>query len=303
VLLTCFGARQSAAKARRRLEAQLRSAGDSVLDTTVLQVDARRKTSVYDPRRIVAGTLTAMLTWGVFGLVSGGVPSLIVSAALGAAWGGWVAYHFVHHVSKAQLARLAEQLPAPSSALLTFARTSDPARLLESAARHQPTAASAAFIADDLTAQVLIGGAREEMPAAPRPSASSPAAGDESGRLSMIVVRYTDPDAAGEIAAEIATRRDPADGLEVELVERTEASGRRHVTDPRFAPGAIAKYNVQSWAGLGLVCGALAGITGGGGLLGVLEGGVVTAVAWGLFGLAAGALYGLWVGRAISPGA
>jgi uncharacterized membrane protein len=37
-----------------------------------------------------------------------------------------------------------------------------------------------------------------------------------------------------------------------------------------------------------------------GGLLGILEGGVVTAVAWGLFGLAAGALYGLWVGRAIS---
>ena len=264
----------------------------------MLQVDANHKASVYDPRRVVAGALTAMLTWGVFGLVSGGVPSLIVSAALGAVWGGWVAHHFVHHAGEHQLVRLGEQLPASSSVLLTFAEASDPGRLLESAANRQPSAASVALIADDLMAQVLIGGGAEEPSAAQQGAADMP--GDGSGRLRMIVIRYPDPESADKVAAEIAARHDAADRLEVELFERTESSGRRHITDPRFGTGAIAKANVGGWAVLGLVCGALAGITGGGGLLGILEGGVLTAVAWGLFGLAAGALYGLWAGRAVS---
>src|SRR5262245_14380748 len=137
-LLVCFDGQKSAARARRPLESQLRSSGNVLLDTTVLRIDERHRASVYDPRRVVAGALTAMLTWGVFGLVSGGVPSLIGSAALGAAWGGWVAHRFVHHASKEQLVRLGEQLPASSSALLTFAEISDPGRLLESAASHQP---------------------------------------------------------------------------------------------------------------------------------------------------------------------
>jgi hypothetical protein len=50
---------------------------------------------------------------------------------------------------------------------------------------------------------------------------------------------------------------------------------------------------------LGLIAGALAGLTGDG-LFGFVGGGVLTAIAWGLFGLVAGALYGHWAGRTIS---
>jgi hypothetical protein len=57
---------------------------------------------------------------------------------------------------------------------------------------------------------------------------------------------------------------------------------------------------VRSWTVLGLICGGLAGLTGGHGFVGFLEGGLVTGIAWGLFGAAAGVLYGLWVGRTIS---
>src|ERR1044071_3532423 len=69
------------------------------------------------------------------------------------------------------------------------------------------------------------------------------------------------------------------------------------------ARGRTASPSVPPEAGAsspGLVCGALAGATGGGGFVGFLEGGLVTGVAWGLFGLGAGALYGLWAGRATS---
>jgi hypothetical protein len=71
-LFVCFGGKKSAAKARRLLERQLRSGGNRVFDTTVLQVDDKHKARVHDPHRVVAGALTATLTWAVFGLITGG---------------------------------------------------------------------------------------------------------------------------------------------------------------------------------------------------------------------------------------
>ena len=76
VLLVCFDKLKAAAKARHSLDQKLRSGGDALLDTVILQVNAKHKVSVYpprrDPRRVVQGTLTAALTWGLFGLVAGG---------------------------------------------------------------------------------------------------------------------------------------------------------------------------------------------------------------------------------------
>jgi hypothetical protein len=51
---------------------------------------------------------------------------------------------------------------------------------------------------------------------------------------------------------------------------------------------------------LGLIFGAIGGYAGGGGILGFLGGGLVTAVVWGAFGAFAGALYGLFVGNVLS---
>ena len=71
VALVCFANKKGAATTQRALEERLRSSGNKVLQTTILQVNGKHKASVHDPRRVVAGTLTAALTWGLFGLVAG----------------------------------------------------------------------------------------------------------------------------------------------------------------------------------------------------------------------------------------
>ena len=90
VLLVCFDKLKAAGKIRHSLDGRLESQGDARLDTVVVRVNAKHKASVYDPRRVVQGTLTALLTWGVFGLVAGGSrawPSGPSSARSMAGWG------------------------------------------------------------------------------------------------------------------------------------------------------------------------------------------------------------------------
>ena len=82
VLLACFSGIKAAGKARRGLDAQLKAQGDALLDTVVLRVNAKHKVSVHDPRRVMQGTLTALLTWGLFGLVAGGLKSAAIWAIL-----------------------------------------------------------------------------------------------------------------------------------------------------------------------------------------------------------------------------
>ena len=298
VLLVCFAEPKLAAKARRPLDGKLRSGGDVILDTVVLKVDEQHKPSVYDPRRVLAGTLTPTLTWGLFGLVAGGVQSLVIWAVLGAVCGGLYSYYSysVRHVTKGQLAHIAARLPAGSSALLTFAETSDPRRVLAATADHAPAVASVAMISEDLSTRVFAG---TENPV--EVSHSSTAQGlplDQTAMLSMIMLRYPDPDGAKRTASRIATGDATAEGaIEVELVIKTDRDGHRHVSDPKLGVAAVAKSDVISWGAFGVVCGAIAGGVSGGG---ILKGGVVTGIGWGLFGLFAGSLYGLWAGRSVS---
>lgn len=62
----------------------------------------------------------------------------------------------------------------------------------------------------------------------------------------------------------------------------------------------MAKSDVLSWGGFGVIFGAIARAAGNGGILSALKHGVVTGIAWALFGLVAGALCGLWAGRSVS---
>jgi hypothetical protein len=110
-LLVCFTTRKGAAKARRPLEARLRASGHTLVDTTILQVDGKHKASVHAPRRVVMGAAISMATWGVFGLLTGGVSSLIASALIGAVLGGVMAYREGHHTTDAQLAGSASNSP------------------------------------------------------------------------------------------------------------------------------------------------------------------------------------------------
>src|SRR5262249_20501942 len=288
VLLGCFAGAKQAARKRRFLESRLRGEGNHVLETTIVGVDRAGKVSVHDPRRVLVGAATAALTWGLFGLVSGGWPSLLVSAVLGAAWGAWVARSLVHHLSAAQLAKAGGHLPRDSSALLLFTDGAKAESMLSAAEAAEATVASVASIADDLSATVLPvegdGGSTDE----------------HADQLSMVLVRYHDVAAAKEVVGRIAADNQKKQSLDVELLIEIDSTGRRRVSDPKLGAGAVARYNVRSWTLLGLVCGALAGLTGGRGVAGIFESGLVTGIAWGLFGAAAGALYGLWVGRTIS---
>ena len=93
------------------LDRRIAEAGDTVLDEVVLRVDARHGTRVYDPRRVLAGALTAALTWGVFGLLTGGVASGGLWAIIGAVCGGLYAYFAEHLFTKDELKRLGQHLP------------------------------------------------------------------------------------------------------------------------------------------------------------------------------------------------
>lgn len=294
MLLVFFGGQRSAGRAHRELKRRIRARGAVVLDTTVLEIDGERNASVRDPRRVVAGAATSTLPWGVFGLLSGGVASMVASAALGAIWGGAAAFYRGHHATKAQLARLGEQLPSSSSALLMFAETGEPGDLLKAAARSRPSTASVAAISDDLTGRVLV--AQADRSTVERTATT---ATEGLPRLSMILVRYRDRAGARAVAAQLEAVKLQTKP-EVELVVETDADGRRCVIDPELGAGAIARYNLASWTLLGLVCGAIGGAIGDGGFFGLFNASLLTALAWGVFGAAAGALYGSWAGRAVS---
>ncbi len=76
VLLACFAEAKRAAKVRRQLNERIVQGGDAILDQVVVKVNAKHKAQVHDPRRALAGTLTPALTWGLFGLLAGGLESL-----------------------------------------------------------------------------------------------------------------------------------------------------------------------------------------------------------------------------------
>ena len=304
VALLCFADEKGAAKARKPFEATLQSDGDAALQTTILKVNAKRKASVHDPRRVLAGTLTAALTWGLFGLVAGTnkIESAIAWAVIGALCGGAYAYAAEHRLTKSELARIGRQLAPSSSALITYAKVKDPQRLLAAAGALTPSTASVATIAPDLAARVFAG-TTSPLEVSHR-SVGATLAPAETSVLSMVLLRYSDPKAAAHVAAQLAKHKgaNGANGHtpEIELVIETDANGHRHVTDPGSGTAAWARSDTISWGAFGLVWGVIVGATGGDGILGFLKDGLVTGIGWAIFGLVAGALYGLWAGRSIS---
>ena len=293
LLLACFDGRKTAGKARRSLETQLRAQGDELLDTVVLEVDEKHKATVHDPRRILWGTVSAALVWGLCGVAGAdGVWSVLFWGAVGAIGGVLILYYSLHHLTKSELASIGSGLPAQSSALVVSVATKHPRRLLEATAVQTTTAASVAAIGGDLTAHVFAGPADPvELP----PGSPSELRGD-STLLSMVILRYPSPETAKQMVLQ-----PPADSvLEVEMMIRRDSDGSRHVSDPYFGVKALAKSEMLWWGGFGLVLGALGGAVGGGGVLGFIEDGVLTAIAWAIVGLGVGALYGLVFGKAVS---
>ena len=128
-----------------------------MLDEVVLQVNARHRTRSTTRAGSSAGTLTSALTWGLFGLLTGGIASGGLWAILGAVCGGLFAYYTEHLLTKDELKRIGRRLPANSSAITAFVRAGDARRVLASAAASDPAEASVAAIGADLSARVLAG--------------------------------------------------------------------------------------------------------------------------------------------------
>ena len=175
VLLACFESHSRAAKVHHPLSKQIKAEGAEILDEAVLTVTPKGKARVYDPRRVVIGTLTPALTWGVFTLLGGGKGwTLVIWVVIGAVCGGLYAYYYEHLANKNELARLGKQLLPDSSAILAYVAGAAAGKLAAVAAKWVPSAASVATIGTDLTATVL--GGRPVSPAAVALIATSRAA-------------------------------------------------------------------------------------------------------------------------------
>ena len=302
VLLACFAGPRQAAKIRRQLDKRIAHSGDAILDLVIVKINAKRVAQVHDPRRTLGGILTPALTWGIFGLLAGGLESLAVWAVLGAVCGGLYAYYFEHLLTKDELKRIGGWLPDNSSAIVAFVRGPDPRRILSSIASYQPTTASVAAVTADLFAQVYSGTAQQPVEtSAATPGAAPTAAADQAAGLNMVLVRFVGEHAAREsLTKSGSVGQQDKTAPQVELFVEANEQGRRRVIDPTTGSAAFSKSDTISWGLFGLVWGAIVGFAGDGGVLGTVESGLVTGILWALFGLAAGALYGLWAGRGMS---
>ncbi len=280
VLLACFDGRKGASNARGALVKDVRAAGGNEIDDVVLKVDAKRRARVHDPHRVLAGTLTAAVTWGLFGLVAAGdLRSTVIWAVLGAVCGGLFAYTSEHILTKSDLEVVGKQLTPNSSALVAFIETADDQAVLEATSKHAAVTSTAVIDANLATHSTQQTGGVVPGQAA----------------LSMTLLRYK-----GEHAARQANAKTTTSGTRLELIIEVPAQGRPRVVSPSQGAAAWSRSDVVSWGLFGVVFGALVGFAGDGGLFGALEKGAVTGIGWAVFGLVAGALYGLWAGRGTS---
>jgi len=294
LLLACFEGAKKASKIRKTLNGQIHASGGVVLDEVILHVNGKGKALVYDPRRTVAGALTPALTWGVFGLLTGGgLSGLVTWAIIGGVCGGLAGYYLEHSLTKNELKRVGERLPADSSAITAFVRTTDAQAILRLTAPYGPTTASVAAIGEHLSTRVWSGAENPtEIPSA-QSRAENP---DGTTFASMLILRFKGQHAVRDVSARVLK-----EGTVLpELLFEVDKQGNKRVSAPTTGSAATARSGAPWWAVLGLVFGLVAGWSGDGGILSSLQDGLVTAIAWGIFGLGAGALYGLWAGRAIS---
>ena len=302
ILLACFPGARGAAKARKTLGHQLADSGEAVLDEVILRVDARHRARVYDPRRVVAGTLTSALTWGVFGLLTGGVASGGLWAIIGAVCGGLFAYYTEHLLTKDELRRIGKRLPAGSSAIAAFVAANDPGHVLASAAPCQPAAASVAGIGPDLSARV-VAGAKMPVESSSAPPGGGPVRANRGSALTMLLLRYR----GDENARRTSARHRPAhpkdrQPVQTELIFEAPGNGRLKVRDPKQGAWAFAKSDLVSWGLFGVIYGLIVGLVSNNGIFSAIKVTAAAGVVCAVFGLAAGALYGLWPPAPYRPG-
>lgn len=300
VLLACFAGAKRAGKVRGQLGKQITSGGDRVLDEVVLKVNAKHRAVVHDPRRTLAGVLTPALTWGIFGLLAGGLRgsgSGGCSAPSGAAYMPITPSMCSPRMSSSASAAACRAIPRPS---WLGSRGPDPRRVLSSAASYGPATASAAAIGADLSARAY-SGASNPLETSTARAGAAPQAANQATVLSMLLVRFAGEHAARRVLGKSGSaKHQDQKAPQVELVIETNEHGRRRVIAPATGSAAFSKSDTISWGLFGLVWGVIVGFASHGGVLSSLKSALVTGILWAIFGMVAGALYGLWAGRAVS---
>ena len=121
----------------------------------------------------------------------------------------------------------------------------------------------------------------------------------------MLVVRFAGEHAARKALADSDSKDKKGskdkNGPEVDLFIEANEHGRRKVIAPKTGTAAFAKQQIVGWGLFGVAWGLIVGFASGDdGVLGAIESGAVIGILWGIFGLFAGALYGMWAGRGVS---
>jgi uncharacterized membrane protein len=191
-----FGDRQRAAAVNEELQAQGVYEAQSVIASTVVEVDDKGKTHVHEHGRGAKGTIVGMAVGGVLGLVGGPAGGLLLAVA-GAAIGGMAGKLGGRAIPTEDMGQLEAQLQPNSSAVLI---------LVENAQVEPLTAALASYGAQVVTLSISeeISGEIFEATALPGKMAASTGQATPSKQASAIPGQAGHPSAPADAASDHA---------------------------------------------------------------------------------------------------
>jgi uncharacterized membrane protein len=121
ILAFCFANRARADEVMKELKAAKTLEENHVVATAVVDVDGHGKVHVHQHGRGGVGAAAGIMAGEALALI-GGPAGLLVWAAAGGALGGAVGHFVDQAFSKEDLAKLKDQMPPDSSAILTMAK-------------------------------------------------------------------------------------------------------------------------------------------------------------------------------------
>jgi uncharacterized membrane protein len=128
ILAFCFTPRDKADEVLRELKAAKTLENNHVVATAVVEVDEHGKAHVQQHGRGGVGAATGIMAGEALALL-GGPAGLLVWAVAGGAIGGAVGHFVDRAFTKEDLAKLKDQMPPNSSAILTMAQDADTDRI------------------------------------------------------------------------------------------------------------------------------------------------------------------------------
>jgi uncharacterized membrane protein len=128
ILAFCFGQQTRAAEVMKELKAAQILEEQHVVATAVVEVDEHGKAQVHQHGRGGVGAAAGIMAGEALALL-GGPAGLLVWAVAGGAIGGAVGHFVDRAFTKDDLAKLKDQMPPNSSAILTMAKGADTDRI------------------------------------------------------------------------------------------------------------------------------------------------------------------------------